>query len=83
MLFSSVPRVRRGSGFPSMRSLERTLRQWLYSCSGQPTRVAYEGSPPQVAVIIGEIIGHFANDAIMRATTRRNHGVFEAESRLW
>ncbi|KAF8500308.1 MFS general substrate transporter [Russula emetica] len=45
--------------------------------------VAYEGSPPQVAVIIGEIIGHFANDAIMRATTRRNHGVFEAESRLW
>jgi len=38
---------------------------------------------PIVAVIIGEIIGHFANDAIMRATTRRNQGVFEAESRLW
>ena len=37
----------------------------------------------QVAVIIGELIGHFANDAIMRITTRRNHGVFEAESRLW
>jgi hypothetical protein len=37
----------------------------------------------QVAVIIGEIIGHFANDAIMRVTTRRNKGVFEAESRLW
>jgi hypothetical protein len=37
----------------------------------------------QVAVVIGEIIGHFANDAIMRVTTRRNKGVFEAESRLW
>ena len=37
----------------------------------------------QVAVIIGEIIGHFLNDAIMRITTRRNGGVFEAESRLW
>ncbi|KAI0284707.1 MFS general substrate transporter [Russula aff. rugulosa BPL654] len=45
--------------------------------------VTHGGSPPQVAVIIGEIIGHFANDAIMRVTTRRNHGVFEAESRLW
>jgi len=38
---------------------------------------------PMVAVIIGELIGHFANDAIMRITTKRNHGVFEAESRLW
>jgi hypothetical protein len=37
----------------------------------------------QVAVFIGEAIGHFANDAIMRVTTRRNQGVFEAESRLW
>ena len=45
--------------------------------------VTHEGSPPQVAVIIGEIIGHFANDAIMRVTTRRNQGVFEAEGRLW
>ena len=45
--------------------------------------VTHEGSQPQVAVIIGEIIGHFANDAIMRATARRNRGVFEAESRLW
>jgi hypothetical protein len=37
----------------------------------------------QVAVIIGEVIGHFANDAIMRITTSRNRGIFEAESRLW
>jgi hypothetical protein len=41
------------------------------------------GTSTQVAVIIGEIIGHFSNDAIMRVTTRRNKGVFEAESRLW
>ncbi|KAI9444209.1 MFS general substrate transporter [Lactarius indigo] len=38
---------------------------------------------PMVAVIIGELIGHFVNDAIMHVTTRRNNGVFEAESRLW
>ncbi|KAI0000632.1 MFS general substrate transporter [Russula compacta] len=38
---------------------------------------------PMIAVFIGELIGHFANDAIMHAATRRNHGVFEAESRLW
>ncbi|KAH9974780.1 MFS general substrate transporter [Lactifluus volemus] len=38
---------------------------------------------PMIAVIIGELIGHFVNDAIMYGTTRRNHGVFEAESRLW
>jgi hypothetical protein len=42
-----------------------------------------QGTSTQVAVIIGEIIGHFANDAIMRITTRRNKGVFEAENRLW
>lgn len=41
------------------------------------------GTSTQVAVIIGEIIGHFSNDAIMRVTTRRNKGVFEAEFRLW
>ncbi|KAI0252929.1 major facilitator superfamily domain-containing protein, partial [Lactifluus subvellereus] len=41
------------------------------------------GTPMVVAVIIGELIGHFVNDAIMHATTRFNHGVFEAESRLW
>ncbi|KAI0284708.1 MFS general substrate transporter, partial [Russula aff. rugulosa BPL654] len=45
--------------------------------------IAAAYATPMVAVIIGEIIGHFANDAIMRVTTRRNHGVFEAEGRLW
>ena len=37
----------------------------------------------QIAVIIGQIIGHYTNDTIMRVTTRRNNGAFEAESRLW
>ena len=41
------------------------------------------GSFLQVGVFIGELIGHYANDAIMRVSTRRNHGFFEAESRLW
>ena len=49
------------------------------SLHGKLIRVHYT----QVAVIVGEIIGHFLNDAIMRITTRRNGGVFEAESRLW
>ncbi|KAJ8516092.1 hypothetical protein ONZ45_g6562 [Pleurotus djamor] len=38
---------------------------------------------PIVAVIIGEITGHFVNDWIMRWSIRRNNGVFEVESRLW
>lgn len=37
----------------------------------------------QVAVIIGEIIGRFTNDWIMNWGIRRNHGVFNAEVRLW
>lgn len=37
----------------------------------------------QVAVIIGELIGRFTNDAIMEISVRQNGGVFEAESRLW
>jgi hypothetical protein len=53
------------------------IRILLRLCDGSP------GSPTQVAVIIGELIGHFANDAIMRVTAKRNRGVFEAESRLW
>ena len=37
----------------------------------------------QIAIIIGDMIGHYTNDAIMHVMTRRNNGVFEAESRLW
>lgn len=37
----------------------------------------------QVAVVIGEVIGRFGNDWIMNTSIRRNHGFFEAESRLW
>ncbi|KAF9459117.1 MFS general substrate transporter [Collybia nuda] len=38
---------------------------------------------PIVSVIIGELIGRYANDWIMNVSIRRNKGVFEAESRLW
>jgi len=38
---------------------------------------------PIVGVFIGELIGHYANDAILRISTKRNNGFFEAESRLW
>ncbi|KLO09107.1 MFS general substrate transporter [Schizopora paradoxa] len=38
---------------------------------------------PIVAVIIGEIIGRYANEWIMNNGIRRNNGVFEAETRLW
>ena len=37
----------------------------------------------QVAVIIGELMGRFTNAWIQDMSIRRNHGVFEAESRLW
>jgi hypothetical protein len=48
-----------------------------------PLRDDSRGSLLQVGIIIGQVIGRFANDAIMRVSMRRNHGVFEAESRLW
>lgn len=37
----------------------------------------------QVSVVLGELIGRFVNDAIADVGIRRNHGVFEAEVRLW
>ena len=65
-----------------MLSPPRTLRHWL--CSHFWVSIGRSSEPTvQVAVIIGEIIGHFLNDAILRITTRRNKGVHEAESRLW
>ncbi|KAI0088801.1 MFS general substrate transporter [Irpex rosettiformis] len=38
---------------------------------------------PIVAVIIGEVLGRYFNDWVMRLNIRRNNGVFEVESRLW
>ncbi|KAF8552491.1 MFS general substrate transporter [Imleria badia] len=45
--------------------------------------VAGAYATPMVAVVIGEVIGRFANDWIMRTSIRRNRGFFEAENRLW
>lgn len=38
---------------------------------------------PVVAVILGEIVGHYLNDFLAARLTRRNKGVFEPEMRLW
>ncbi|KAL9709913.1 hypothetical protein Ac2012v2_006972 [Leucoagaricus gongylophorus] len=38
---------------------------------------------PIVAVLVGEIVGHFLNDLIMERGIRKNSGVHEAESRFW
>ncbi|EPS95319.1 hypothetical protein FOMPIDRAFT_1032972 [Fomitopsis schrenkii] len=38
---------------------------------------------PIVAVLIGELLGRYFNDWVMRFCIRRNKGVFEAEMRLW
>ena len=37
----------------------------------------------KVSVIFGELIGRYVNDHIMNVSIKWNHGVFEAESRLW
>ena len=36
-----------------------------------------------MAVIIGELIGRYANEWFMNRGIKRNNGVFEAETRLW
>lgn len=38
---------------------------------------------PIVSVIIGETIGRYVNDWLANTLIKRNHGVFEAEMRLW
>ncbi len=48
---------------------------------------AYAGAScylvPIVAVLIGEVFGHFFNDWVADRQTKRNNGVFLAEMRLW
>ncbi|KAI5840785.1 major facilitator superfamily domain-containing protein [Morchella snyderi] len=38
---------------------------------------------PMTAVVIGELWGHFFNDALQLRSIKRNKGIFEPESRLW
>ena len=64
----------------------RTQHQWLilFSFFALSMRCSdLRGSSMQIAVIIGDIVAKFTNDAIMHVMTRRKNGVFEAESRLW
>lgn len=34
-------------------------------------------------MFLGEVLGRYMNDAIMNRSIRQNHGVFNAENRLW
>ncbi|KAK4937743.1 hypothetical protein LTR10_021688 [Elasticomyces elasticus] len=38
---------------------------------------------PVVGVFLGELIGHYANDALVRLYVKRHKGIFEPEVRLW
>ncbi|VDC07467.1 unnamed protein product [Peniophora sp. CBMAI 1063] len=45
--------------------------------------IAGSYATPMVAVVLGEVFGRYVNDKIQTVSIRRNHGVFEAEARLW
>ncbi|KAI5805159.1 major facilitator superfamily domain-containing protein [Geopyxis carbonaria] len=38
---------------------------------------------PMIAVIVGELFGHFFNDAVQKRSISRGKGFFEPEARLW
>ncbi|KAI5849177.1 major facilitator superfamily domain-containing protein [Tricharina praecox] len=38
---------------------------------------------PIVAIILGELFGHFFNEALQNRSIRRNQGIFKPEDRLW
>ena len=38
---------------------------------------------PQVAVVLGQLLGRYLNDWVMNQEIKRNNGIFEAEARLW
>ncbi|XP_006463839.1 hypothetical protein AGABI2DRAFT_120636 [Agaricus bisporus var. bisporus H97] len=48
-----------------------------------PITVSGIYATPVIAVLVGEFMGRYLNDWIMNFTVKRNHGVFEAEFRLW
>lgn len=79
MLFFLAHRLHLATDFLNMPLLGHTERHWFVL----PLSVTWPINVAQVAVFVGELIGHFLNDAIMHVSTRRNHGVFEAENRLW
>jgi hypothetical protein len=88
MSFSSALRHLLAMDYLNLELRAHTQHQWLdlFSCSALSMRCSgsdSRGSPMQIAVIIGDIVGKFTNDAIMHVMTRRKNGIFEAESRLW
>ncbi|TFY60298.1 hypothetical protein EVJ58_g5242 [Rhodofomes roseus] len=54
-----------------------------FSIGINTTNAVFLGTPPPVAVLIGELLGRYFNDWVMNFCIRRNKGVFEAEMRLW
>ncbi|GAA6061104.1 hypothetical protein JCM10212_006135 [Sporobolomyces blumeae] len=52
-----------------------------YGFSAYVTSAMY--ATPIVAVIIGELVGRYFNDAVANRLIKRNSGVFYAEYRLW
>ncbi|KAI0031949.1 MFS general substrate transporter [Vararia minispora EC-137] len=48
-----------------------------------PFAIAGGYGTPIVGVLLGELFGRYVNDFIANAYIRRNHGVFDAEARLW
>lgn len=44
---------------------------------------AYVYFTPVVAVVMGEILGHYLNDYVVAWYTRRHQGIFRPEARLW
>jgi MFS family permease len=48
-----------------------------------PVSVGYVFFSPLVGVLLGELFGHFFNDFMVRAYSRRHKGFFVPEVRLW
>ncbi|KAL8740153.1 MAG: hypothetical protein Q9190_007116 [Brigantiaea leucoxantha] len=48
-----------------------------------PKQIGYFYFTPIIAVLIAEVLGHWLHDFIFRLYTKRNHGRFEPEARLF
>ena len=60
------------------RDSERIRRIWLYLSTA-----GFLYFTPIIGVLLGEVIGHFANDALAKRYIRAHQGIFEPEVRLF
>ena len=65
------------------RRVRHTNRTYISSYHHSLSLYLCRSHTHQVAVVIGELIGRYANEWIMNNGIKRNNGVFEAEVRLW